>query len=60
MACGHRVTSVSAEVADLLASPTRSSTVTPGAVTVTRTQPLDADSVRAAVDEAGYDMKEPA
>lgn len=56
MTCGHCVSSVSAEVGVLPGVSNVEVDLATGAVTVTSEQPLDADAVRAAVDEAGYQL----
>ncbi|PWU47302.1 copper-transporting ATPase [Micromonospora globispora] len=56
MTCGHCVNSVSAEVGALPGVKDVQVDLTSGQVTVTSESPLDTDTVRAAVDEAGYDL----
>jgi copper ion binding protein len=56
MTCGHCVNSVSTEVAALAGVTDVQVDLASGQVTVTSESPLDADAVRAAVDEAGYDL----
>ncbi len=56
MTCGHCVNAVSAEVAALAGVSKVDVDLTTGKVTVTSEQPLDPDAVRAAVDEAGYEL----
>ena len=56
MTCGHCVTAVSAELARLPGVDDISVDLDTGKVTITSTEPLDLDAVRAAVDEAGYDL----
>ena len=56
MTCSHCVNSVSTEVGALPGVREVDVDLETGAVTVTSAQPLDADAVRAAVDEAGYDL----
>jgi copper ion binding protein len=56
MTCGHCVNAVSAEVAALPGVSKVDVDLTTGKVTVTSNQPLDTHTVRAAVDEAGYEL----
>ncbi|MET8837902.1 cation transporter [Micromonospora sp. NPDC004540] len=56
MTCGHCVNSVSTEVSALPGVTDVQVDLTSGRVTVTSESPLDTDTVRAAVDEAGYDL----
>ena len=56
MTCGHCVTSVSTEIGALPGVTGVDVDLTHGAVTVTSEQALDAAAVRAAVDEAGYEL----
>jgi len=56
MTCGHCVQSVSSEVSALDGVEAVDVDLASGAVTVTSQQPLDTDAVRAAVDEAGYQL----
>lgn len=56
MTCGHCVNSVSAEVGAIPGVKDVQVDLTSGQVTVTSESPLDTDTVRAAVDEAGYDL----
>jgi copper ion binding protein len=56
MTCGHCVSSVSAEVGAIQGVSDVQVDLAAGRVTVTSDAPLDADTVRAAVDEAGYDL----
>ncbi|MEU5939620.1 copper ion binding protein [Micromonospora sp. NPDC047548] len=58
MTCGHCVNSVSAEVGAIEGVKDVQVDLASGQVTVTSESPLDTDSVRAAVDEAGYDLVE--
>ncbi|MEV0808234.1 cation transporter [Micromonospora sp. NPDC050200] len=58
MTCGHCVNSVSAEVSAIEGVKDVQVDLASGRVTVTSESPLDTDSVRAAVDEAGYDLVE--
>jgi copper chaperone CopZ len=56
MTCGHCVQAVSREVATLHGVEKVDVDLPTGAVTVTSQQPLDTEAVRAAVDEAGYQL----
>jgi copper ion binding protein len=56
MTCGHCVSSVSAEVGALPGVSTVEVDLATGTVTVTSERPLDTSAVRAAVDEAGYEL----
>ncbi|SCL56677.1 copper ion binding protein [Micromonospora citrea] len=56
MTCGHCVSSVSAEVGAIPGVSDVQVDLAAGKVTVTSESPLDTDTVRAAVDEAGYDL----
>ncbi|WP_426504488.1 heavy-metal-associated domain-containing protein [Dactylosporangium sp. McL0621] len=56
MTCGHCVDSVTGEISKLGGVSNVQVDLATGAVTVTSEQPLDADAVRAAVDEAGYEV----
>ncbi|MGV9763451.1 heavy-metal-associated domain-containing protein [Micromonospora tulbaghiae] len=56
MTCGHCVNSVSTELSALPGVTDVQVDLATGGVTVTSQNPLDADAVRAAVDEAGYDL----
>ncbi|MFG1660900.1 heavy-metal-associated domain-containing protein [Micromonospora chersina] len=56
MTCGHCVNSVSTEVRALPGVTDVQVDLASGRVTVTSESPLDTDTVRAAVDEAGYDL----
>ena len=56
MTCGHCVSSVSSEIGKLGGVSNVQVELATGAVTVTSDQPLDDDAVRAAVDEAGYEV----
>ncbi|WP_329018388.1 cation transporter [Micromonospora rifamycinica] len=58
MTCGHCVSAVSAEVAALDGVTEVQVDLAAGRVTVTSVGPLDTGAVRAAVDEAGYDLVE--
>ncbi|MBP1780573.1 MULTISPECIES: heavy-metal-associated domain-containing protein [Micromonospora] len=56
MTCGHCVNSVSTELSALPGVTGVQVDLATGRVTVTSQNPLDTDAVRAAVDEAGYDL----
>ncbi|MCW3814481.1 cation transporter [Micromonospora sp. DR5-3] len=56
MTCGHCVNSVSTEVSAIAGVTDVQVDLASGQVTVTSESPLDLDTVRAAVDEAGYDL----
>jgi copper chaperone len=56
MTCSHCVTAVSTEVGALPGVSDVRVDLTTGTVTVTSDQPLDAEAVRGAVDEAGYQL----
>ncbi|MFC4020851.1 heavy-metal-associated domain-containing protein [Micromonospora sp. GCM10011542] len=56
MTCGHCVSAVSSEVGAIAGVTDVQVDLTAGRVTVTSEAPLDPASVRAAVDEAGYDL----
>ncbi|MFI7425941.1 heavy-metal-associated domain-containing protein [Micromonospora sp. NPDC049836] len=56
MTCGHCVNSVSTEVSAIPGVTDVQVDLATGRVTVSSESPLDPDAVRAAVDEAGYDL----
>ena len=56
MTCGHCVSAVSAEVGAIQGVSDVRVDLATGQVSVTSDKPLDTASVRAAVDEAGYDL----
>ena len=56
MTCGHCETAVSTEVGALPGVSGVEVDLATGAVTVTSEQPLDTGAVRAAVEEAGYEL----
>ena len=56
MTCGHCVSSVSEEVSQVDGVTGIEVDLASGAVTVTSDAPVDADAVRAAVEEAGYEV----
>ncbi|MFG2047457.1 heavy-metal-associated domain-containing protein [Micromonospora sp. NPDC048935] len=56
MTCGHCVSAVSAEVGAIAGVRDVQVDLATGQVSVSSEQPLDVQVVRAAVDEAGYDL----
>ena len=56
MTCSHCVQAVTSELSGLPGVDTVQVDLGTGAVTVTSEAPLSADAVRAAVDEAGYEL----
>ncbi|MGW2416855.1 heavy-metal-associated domain-containing protein [Streptomyces tubercidicus] len=56
MTCGHCEGAVSAEIGELAGVSSVQAIAATGLVTVTSKAPLDEESVRAAVDEAGYEL----
>ena len=56
MTCGHCVASVTEELSAVPGVTDVVVVLETGAVTVTSAAPLDPAAVRAAVDEAGYDL----
>ncbi|GAA4030426.1 heavy-metal-associated domain-containing protein [Allokutzneria multivorans] len=56
MTCGHCVASVTEEVGAIDGVTGVAVDLPTGAVTVTSAEPVSADAVRAAVDEAGYSL----
>lgn len=56
MTCGHCVNAVTAELSSITGVDTVAVDLATGEVTVTSEQPLDETEVRAAVDEAGYEL----
>ena len=56
MTCGHCVSAVSEEVGRLDGVTDVQVDLASGVVTVASTTPLDITAVRAAVDEAGYEL----
>jgi copper chaperone len=56
MTCGHCVSSVTEEVEEIAGVENVDVVLETGAVTVTSSQPLDDTAVRAAVEEAGYQL----
>jgi copper chaperone CopZ len=59
MTCGHCAQAVTGELTTLPGVDDVQVDVATGAVTVTSAAPLDPEAVRAAVDEAGYELVEP-
>lgn len=56
MTCGHCVSAVSTEVGRIPGVTDVQVDLASGAVTVTSDQPVDDAALRAAVDEAGYEL----
>ena len=56
MTCGHCVNSVQAEVGQVPGVTDVQVDLAAGTVTVTSDQPVDDGAIRAAVDEAGYEL----
>ncbi len=56
MTCGHCVSSVSGEVAALAGVHEVHVDLATGALSIASEQPLGIDAVRAAVEEAGYEL----
>jgi copper chaperone len=56
MTCGHCVASVTEEISEIPGVESVDVVLDSGAVTVTSSQPLEQQSVRAAVEEAGYQL----
>ena len=56
MTCGHCVSAVSGELAKLPGVGDVAVDLDTGKVTVTSREPLEVEAVRAAVDEAGYEL----
>jgi copper chaperone CopZ len=56
MTCGHCVQAVTTELSTLAGVDAVQVDLASGAVTVTSAAPLADDDVRAAVDEAGYEL----
>lgn len=56
MSCGHCVHAVTEEMTKLPGVERVEVDLPTGAVTVTSEGPLDTDAVRAAIDEAGYEL----
>ena len=56
MTCGHCVASVTEEISEIPGVESVDVVLDSGAVTVTSSQPLEQQAVRAAVEEAGYEV----
>jgi copper ion binding protein len=56
MTCGHCVASVTEEISEIDGVTDVAVDLPTGAVRVTSTKPLDSADVRAAVEEAGYQL----
>ena len=56
MTCGHCVSSVTEEVQEVPGVESVDVVLETGSLTVTSSQALDDDAVRAAVEEAGYQL----
>ncbi|GLW14147.1 heavy-metal-associated domain-containing protein [Streptomyces kronopolitis] len=56
MTCGHCEGAVSSELGELAGVSSVQAVAASGLVTVTSKAPLDEEAVRAAVDEAGYEL----
>ena len=56
MTCGHCVASVTEEVSEIDGVEDVAVDLATGSVTVTSSTPLEDDAVRAAVEEAGYQL----
>ncbi|RBY88229.1 cation-transporting ATPase [Blastococcus sp. TBT05-19] len=56
MTCGHCVTAVTEEVSSVPGVTAVDVDLASGALTVTSEQPVDESAVRAAVEEAGYEV----
>jgi copper chaperone len=56
MTCGHCVSAVTEEVTQVPGVTTVDVDLASGRLTVTSDAPVDDDAVRAAVDEAGYEV----
>lgn len=56
MTCGHCVSAVSTEVGRIPGVTDVQVDLASGAVTVTSDQPVDDAALRAAIDEAGYEL----
>jgi copper chaperone CopZ len=59
MTCGHCVESVRSEVSLIPGVTSVAVDLAGGSVTVTSHRPVDRETVRAAVDEAGYELGVP-
>ncbi|MGG8407372.1 heavy-metal-associated domain-containing protein [Streptomyces sp. 12297] len=60
MTCGHCEGAVTAELSELPGVTSVKAVAATGEVTVVSAAPLDAEAVRAAVDEAGYELADQA
>ena len=56
MTCGHCVSSVTGEVQEIRGVENVDVVLETGAVTITSAEPIDESAVRAAVEEAGYQL----
>ena len=56
MTCGHCVASVTEEVQEIPGVEKVDVTLETGSLSVTSAEPLDDDTVRSAVEEAGYQL----
>ncbi|MFI9353587.1 heavy-metal-associated domain-containing protein [Streptomyces lydicus] len=56
MTCGHCEGAVSSEIGEIAGVSSVQAVAATGLVTVTSKAPLDVEAVRAAVDEAGYQL----
>ena len=56
MTCGHCIASVTEEVSEIPGVENVDVTLETGQVTVTSAEPVDTAAVRAAVEEAGYQL----
>ncbi|MFI2367028.1 heavy-metal-associated domain-containing protein [Streptomyces sp. NPDC018833] len=56
MTCGHCEGAVSSEISEIAGVTSVKAVAATGLVTVVSDAPLDEDAVRAAVDEAGYEL----
>lgn len=56
MTCGHCVSSVTEEVTEIAGVNNVDVDLASGNVTVTATEPISDDAIRAAVEEAGYSL----
>ncbi|MFF8472720.1 heavy-metal-associated domain-containing protein [Streptomyces sp. NPDC015414] len=56
MSCGHCEGSVSGEISEIPGVSSVKAVASTGEVTVVSTAPLDDEAVRAAVDEAGFEL----
>ncbi|MDH6135885.1 copper chaperone CopZ [Kitasatospora sp. MAA4] len=56
MSCGHCEKSVSSEISTIAGVTEVAADAKAGTVTVSSQQPLDESALRAAIDEAGYEL----